>query len=236
MCSASYGPSPIAASVHAPSRLVDRHRRAGLDGTRSPSPSSPTYAGPPRLPRQHRRLLAGQGRAVCLARPARRGDQHRRRSRRRAGRRPDRRGIGALDMWTVSAVGAPARLPRGLGYAAQGLAFTRRRTRRIAVAPGDALIGEYNVANLLGVLGALRALGLRSRTPWPHARGLESVPGRMERIAVAGSPAGGGGLRAHAGRARKGPRRPPPAGSAARRRALVRLRLRRRPRRRASGR
>ncbi len=69
------------------------------------------HAGPPRLPRQHGRLLAGQGRAVPLARPARGGDQHRRPARRQrwCANLIDA-GIGALDVWTVSAGGEPARL------------------------------------------------------------------------------------------------------------------------------
>ena len=51
---------------------------------------------------------AGQGRAVPLARPARRGGQHRRREGRGAGA-AIAAGVGALDVWTVSAAsGRPA--------------------------------------------------------------------------------------------------------------------------------
>ncbi len=50
------------------------------------------------------------------------------------------------------------------------------------------LIGQYNVANLLGVLGTLRALGLSLDEAVAACARLDSVPGRMERVSVAGQP------------------------------------------------
>ncbi|MDR6536093.1 UDP-N-acetylmuramoyl-L-alanyl-D-glutamate--2,6-diaminopimelate ligase [Variovorax soli] len=99
------------------------------------------------------------------------------------------RGESAPDLWTVSAAGAPARLAATeVGYDAEGLQFTvaergvapeRLRTR---------LIGQYNVANLLGVLGTLRALGLTLAQAVAACARLDSVPGRMERVSLPGRP------------------------------------------------
>lgn len=98
-------------------------------------------------------------------------------------------GVGALDLWTVSAAGAPARLmAKDIGYGAEGLEFS--------VVEGDTpperlatrLIGQYNVDNLLGVLGSLRALGLSLADAVNACRQLSSVPGRMERVSAPGQP------------------------------------------------
>jgi UDP-N-acetylmuramyl tripeptide synthase len=74
-------------------------------------------------------------------------------------------GVGALDVWTVSADGNPARLmARDIGYDAQGLQFSVAEHGTAAVERvATGLIGQYNVANLLGVLGTLRALGPDAR-------------------------------------------------------------------------
>ena len=50
------------------------------------------------------------------------------------------------------------------------------------------LIGEYNVANLLGVIGTLRALGMSLNDAVAACRDLSSVPGRMERVSEEGAP------------------------------------------------
>lgn len=98
-------------------------------------------------------------------------------------------GTGTLDVWTVSASGAPARLmAEDIGYDTEGLQF------RVAEQGGSAehlatrLIGQYNVANLLGVVGALRALGLSLEQAVAACGHLDSVPGRMERVSVPGHP------------------------------------------------
>lgn len=85
----------------------------------------------------------------------------------------------AIDVWTVSCI-QPARLQAlDIGYDTQGLRFT--------VAEGGvqhvlhtALIGHYNVANLLGVIGAMRALGVSLADAVRSCTGLLPVPGRME--------------------------------------------------------
>jgi len=89
----------------------------------------------------------------------------------------------AIDIWTVSAAGSAARLSaRDVGYDGQGLRFT---VVEAGVAPeqvSTVLIGQYNVANLLGVLGTLRALGLSLAQAVAACANLSSVPGRMERV------------------------------------------------------
>ncbi len=90
----------------------------------------------------------------------------------------------ALDLWTVSAAGAPARLQaRDIGYDAQGLRFTVQEAGVPSEQMATGLIGQYNVANLLGVLGTLRALGLSLSQAVAACAQLSPVPGRMERVA-----------------------------------------------------
>jgi UDP-N-acetylmuramyl tripeptide synthase len=50
------------------------------------------------------------------------------------------------------------------------------------------LIGQYNVSNLLGVLAAMRAMGVPLAAAVQACGGLLPVPGRMERIALDGQP------------------------------------------------
>lgn len=93
----------------------------------------------------------------------------------------------ALDVWTVSCAG-PARLEaRDIQHDPLGLRFE--------VVEGDArhslstrLVGQYNVSNLLGVIGALRAMGIALSDAVAVCGDLLPVPGRMETLAVAGLP------------------------------------------------
>ena len=94
---------------------------------------------------------------------------------------------GELDLWTVSCA-EPARLmARDIGYDDQGLRFVvQEDAERHPLA--TRLIGQYNVSNLLGVIAAMRAMGV----PLEHAvracAGLLPVPGRMERLSEPGKP------------------------------------------------
>ncbi len=93
----------------------------------------------------------------------------------------------AIDLWTVSAL-QPARLQAvDIGYRDDGLYFSVREGDQQADL-ATPLIGQYNVSNLLGVVGALRALGFGLRAAVAACHGLLPVPGRMERIAVDGQP------------------------------------------------
>jgi UDP-N-acetylmuramyl-tripeptide synthetase len=96
---------------------------------------------------------------------------------------------GALDLWTYSMQsGAQENVrlaARQVRYEDGGLAFE--------VAEGDAtvavrtgLIGEYNVANVLAVLGGLRALGVLLADAARVAGEFTPVPGRMQRVAADG--------------------------------------------------
>ncbi len=94
---------------------------------------------------------------------------------------------GALDLWTVSCHRDARMRALDIGYAGAGLRFT--------VAEGDQrealatrAIGEYNVSNLLGVIGALRALGIPLAQAVAACRELLPVPGRMECLQAEGAP------------------------------------------------
>lgn len=91
--------------------------------------------------------------------------------------------LGAI--WTYSAVG-PARLQaRDVAYGAQGLQFTVHEGEE-SHALNTRLIGQYNVSNLLAVIGAMRSLGVPLAAAVQACRGLSPVPGRMECISAAG--------------------------------------------------
>ncbi|AEG92049.1 UDP-N-acetylmuramoyl-L-alanyl-D-glutamate--2,6-diaminopimelate ligase [Ramlibacter tataouinensis] len=94
---------------------------------------------------------------------------------------------GGLDLWTVSCEG-PARLrATDIVHAAEGLRFTVAEGDRREPLP-TRLVGQYNVSNLLGVVGAMRALGVPLADAVQACRGLLPVPGRMERFDAPGQP------------------------------------------------
>lgn len=97
----------------------------------------------------------------------------------------------ALDLWTVSCqAGTGARLhARDIAMGEQGM--------RLKVCEGaselalsTALIGNYNVANLLCVIATLRTLNVPLAAAVQVCRGLHPVPGRLEFIASPGQPLG----------------------------------------------
>ncbi len=93
----------------------------------------------------------------------------------------------ALDLWTVSCK-VPARLnARDIRFEGGGLRFT--------VCEGAAahelatqMVGHYNVSNLLGVIAAMRTLGVPLDAAVEACRGLQPVPGRMECLGGMGQP------------------------------------------------
>ena len=94
---------------------------------------------------------------------------------------------GALDVWTFSCEG-PARLrAQGIGYDAQGLFFTVVEDDGEAQLLRTRQIGRYNVSNLLGVIAAMRALGVPLTDAVRACHELLPVPGRMEVVAVPGA-------------------------------------------------
>lgn len=93
----------------------------------------------------------------------------------------------ALDVWTISSQ-CNARLRAcSVAYDSLGLSFDvvegsasyRLQTRTI---------GSYNVSNLLGVLGAMRALGVPLQDAVQACSTLHPVPGRMECLGGEGAP------------------------------------------------
>jgi UDP-N-acetylmuramoyl-L-alanyl-D-glutamate--2,6-diaminopimelate ligase len=87
----------------------------------------------------------------------------------------------SLDVWTCSAQGDARLRTLNLRYEPRGLAFE--------VAEGELqapvhtqLIGHYNANNLLGVIGALRALGVPLADAAMTAADLSAVPGRMQSV------------------------------------------------------
>ncbi len=97
---------------------------------------------------------------------------------------------GALDLWTVSCEGQPgeARLQAlDIAYGDEGLRFTvaEGADRQVLA---TRLIGQYNVANLLGVIAALRAVDVSLSEAVDACRALLPVPGRMECLHRPGQP------------------------------------------------
>ena len=87
----------------------------------------------------------------------------------------------AQDLWTV-ALHAPARLRgRDLRYVEGGLCFDVVEDE-LAVPVRTALVGPFNVSNVLGVLGALRALGVPLQQACDALAALTPVPGRLQRV------------------------------------------------------
>ncbi|WP_417284629.1 UDP-N-acetylmuramoyl-L-alanyl-D-glutamate--2,6-diaminopimelate ligase [Comamonas sp.] len=94
---------------------------------------------------------------------------------------------GALDVWSVSIQG-PARLQaKDIRLGEQGLCFTVLEAGH-SLRMNTRLVGQYNVSNLLGVLAALRSLGLSLDEAVAACADLEPVPGRMQQIVQADQP------------------------------------------------
>ncbi|MCW5630500.1 MAG: UDP-N-acetylmuramoyl-L-alanyl-D-glutamate--2,6-diaminopimelate ligase [Rhodoferax sp.] len=95
--------------------------------------------------------------------------------------------VQTLDLWTISCH-APARLQaQSIGVGETGLEFdvvegTQREHLRTR------LIGQYNVNNLLGVIAAMRSLGVPLAQAVGACAELMPVPGRMQRLLEAGQP------------------------------------------------
>ena len=96
---------------------------------------------------------------------------------------------GPLDLWTVS-VRRDARLQAvDLRNSADGLQFTvQEGAQREPIA--TALIGEYNVSNLLGVIAAMRSLGVPLGAAVAACATVSAVPGRLQRLVRPGAPMG----------------------------------------------
>jgi len=89
--------------------------------------------------------------------------------------------LRGLDLWTYSAQRDARLRAVDIGYSEGGLGFdvvegAARATVRTR------LIGDYNVANLLAVIGAMRAAGVTLADAAQSCSTLTPVPGRMDRV------------------------------------------------------
>jgi UDP-N-acetylmuramoyl-L-alanyl-D-glutamate--2,6-diaminopimelate ligase len=163
-----------ACAIEASSIGIAEHR---LDGTPSAWPCSPTSRRTTWTTTAAWTPTGRPRRRCSTGRPAGGGRQHRRPARRATGAAPARAGW----MWTVS-LHQPARLQaQDVRYGAHGLRWTLCEGAQTQVLD-TALVGEYNVSNLLGVLAALRALGVPLADAARVCADLPAVPGRMQRI------------------------------------------------------
>jgi UDP-N-acetylmuramyl-tripeptide synthetase len=94
-----------------------------------------------------------------------------------------------LGRWSVGIDRAARLMARNLAFTDHGMRFDVVE-HDAAGKPMDQgtlavdLIGRYNVSNLLGVIGAARALGVSLVDALSACRALSPVPGRMEQVAV----------------------------------------------------
>ena len=91
-----------------------------------------------------------------------------------------------LDVWTCSRQGA-ARLQARALPSTDGLAFEVLEGDAVQTLRTD-LMGDYNIDNLLGVIGSLRALGFELAQAVQACAQLSAVPGRMQRVRLGQEP------------------------------------------------
>lgn len=98
---------------------------------------------------------------------------------------------GALDVWTVSMQPGPGKHARlqaqAVDYSGAGVRFNLVEGDQ-CVALATSLMGDYNVANLLGVIAAMRTLGVPLAAAADACAALTPVPGRMECVSLPGQP------------------------------------------------
>jgi UDP-N-acetylmuramoyl-L-alanyl-D-glutamate--2,6-diaminopimelate ligase len=92
-----------------------------------------------------------------------------------------------IDVWPVSCERSARLQAVDVRYGEEGLHFAVvEGGQRHELASG--IIGQYNVANILGVIGAMRALGVPLADAVQACAALTPVPGRMERLQLPGKP------------------------------------------------
>ena len=92
----------------------------------------------------------------------------------------------SLDIWTCSKglnAHSPARLHARALPSADGLAFEVIEGAQVQTLH-TGLMGDYNIDNLLGVIGSLRALGFDLAQAVRACAHLTAVPGRMQRVSA----------------------------------------------------
>jgi UDP-N-acetylmuramoyl-L-alanyl-D-glutamate--2,6-diaminopimelate ligase len=95
----------------------------------------------------------------------------------------------SVDLWTVSMLPGSNNLARlqaqDIRYQAKGVAFNVVESGT-SVPLATRLIGAYNVANVMGVIAAMRSLGVPLQAAVQACSALTPVPGRMECVHVPG--------------------------------------------------
>lgn len=94
---------------------------------------------------------------------------------------------GVLDVWTISIKSTARLAAHSIRHGAHGLAFDVVEGAEVLPLQ-TRMIGVYNVANLLGVLATMRALGVPLQQAVQACADLHPVPGRMECVALEGQP------------------------------------------------
>ena len=96
--------------------------------------------------------------------------------------------LAGMDVWTYSTGKSARLLASHIAYRDGGLAFTlNENAETVEVRSG--LIGDYNVSNLLAVIGGLRALGVPLVDAARVCAQLTAVPGRMQSVVSGAGPA-----------------------------------------------
>lgn len=92
-----------------------------------------------------------------------------------------------VDIWTTSCLQQARLRASSISCGAQGLEFVVHEAE-LSYPLLTRLMGDYNVANLLGVLGAMRALGVSLADAVDACASLLAVPGRMDCVSLPGLP------------------------------------------------
>jgi UDP-N-acetylmuramyl-tripeptide synthetase len=92
-----------------------------------------------------------------------------------------------LAVWTVSCTQVARLQARDICYDTQGLRFTVQEGAEQHELRSQ-MIGSYNVSNLLGVIAAMRTLGVPLAAAVASCHDLTPVPGRMECLGQPGQP------------------------------------------------
>ena len=93
---------------------------------------------------------------------------------------------GSLALWTCSTHGTASLRAAQVDYFDGGLGFEVHEEdleKRVSATVRTRLIGDFNVSNLLAVIGGLRALGVTLADAARVCSQLTPVPGRMQRVA-----------------------------------------------------
>ena len=100
--------------------------------------------------------------------------------------------VGKLpDLWTVSCLSCARLQARNIRYDGQGLRFEVLEQGVVDTEVHELrsqMIGTYNVSNLLGVIAAMRSLGVPLAAAIDACHDLTPVPGRMECVGAPGQP------------------------------------------------